>query len=66
MAEAVVWSVLITRLSAVVLASCGSEVVSWGDLLLVGGTTALVARPYDRGEWDRGSPVVTGGGTNFR
>ena len=27
--------------------SCGSEVVIWGDSLLVGGNTSLVARPYD-------------------
>ena len=45
-AEAVVWSVLITR--------------------LFGGNTALVAMPYDWREWDRGSPIVTVGGTNFR
>ena len=49
--------------------SCGSEFVSWGDVLLVGGNTALVARPYrpyDWCEWVRGSPIVTDGGTNFR
>ena len=39
--------------------SCGIEVVSWGDLLLVGGNTALVARAYDWREWDKGSPIVT-------
>ena len=46
--------------------TCGSEVISWGDLLLVGGHTALVARPYDWREWARGSPIVTDSGTNFR
>ena len=46
--------------------SCGSEVVSWRDLLLVGGNTALVARRYIWREWDRGSPIVTDGGTHFR
>ena len=39
--------------------SCGIEVVSWGDLLLVGDNTTLVARAYDWREWDRGSPIVT-------
>ena len=37
--------------------SCGSEVVSWGYLLLVGGNTALVAGLYDWREWDMGSPI---------
>ena len=46
--------------------SCGSEVVTWADLLLVGGNTTLVARPYDWREWDRGSPIFNDGGTNFR
>ena len=48
------------------LSSCGSDVVSSGDLLLAGGNTALIARLYDWREWDRGSPIVTDGGTNFR
>ena len=66
-AEAVVWSVLITRYpSFCCCSSCGIEVVSWGDLLPVGGNTALVAKPYDWREWDRASPIVTDGGTNFR
>ena len=26
--------------------TCGSEVVIWGDSLLVGGNESLVARPY--------------------
>ena len=43
---------------------CGSEVVIWGDSLLVGVNTALVARPYGWCEWDRGSPIVSDGGTN--
>ena len=46
--------------------SCGNEVVIWGDLLLGGGNTAVVAMPYDWCEWDRGSPMLTDGGTNFR
>ena len=46
--------------------SCGSEVVSWRDPLLVGGNTALVARPYEWCGWDRGSQIVIDGGTNFR
>ena len=59
-AEAVVWS------SFCCCSSCVSEVVIWGDLLLVVDNTALVARPYDWREWDRGSPTITDGRTNFR
>ena len=38
--------------------SCGNEVVSLEDLLLVGGNAALVARPYDWREWYRISLMV--------
>ena len=63
-AEAVVWSVLITRLSAAglpvgVKSSFGETRSSFG------GNTSLVARPYGWCEWDRGSPIVSDGGTNF-
>ena len=44
-AEAIVWSLLITRLSAVVL-PVGVKSSFWGDSLLVDGNESLVSRPY--------------------
>ena len=66
-AEAIVRSVLITCLSDIFLTV--GEKSSVGEpccLLVVIICTALFARPYDWREWDRGSPIVTDGGTNFR